>query len=109
MVRQISNRIAVNVLGSLMEVAPADMLYERHMHPYTEALLSAIPIADPEVEKQRQRILLSGDVASPVGLGDECGFCKRCGYAAEVCFRERPKLTEVEPGHFVACHNMKKY
>jgi oligopeptide/dipeptide ABC transporter ATP-binding protein len=104
MVRQIADRIAVMYLGSIMEVAPSSRLYARHLHPYTEALLSAIPIANPDVEAKRRRILLAGDVASPIGLGNECAFRKRCRRAAELCGRERPPLAEVEPGHFVACH-----
>ncbi|MDR1062205.1 MAG: ABC transporter ATP-binding protein [Clostridiales bacterium] len=106
MVRQIADRIAVMYLGSIMEMAPSGRLYARHRHPYTEALLSAIPIADPDVEAKRRRILLAGDVASPVGLGSECGFRKRCPRATELCGRERPALAEVEPGHFVACHRL---
>ncbi len=104
MVRQISDRIAVMYLGSLVETAPADLLYARHRHPYTEALMSAIPIADPDIEEKRERILLPGDVASPVGLGEECGFCRRCALATDRCRHEKPRLVEIEPEHFVACH-----
>jgi oligopeptide/dipeptide ABC transporter ATP-binding protein len=92
-------------LGSIVETAPSDLLYTNHRHPYTEALLSAIPIADPEVEAKRERILLSGDVPNPVGIGNECAFAKRCPYATEQCRCEKPQLKEIEPGHFVACHN----
>lgn len=108
MVRQISDRIAVMYLGSIVEIASSDDLYRRHRHPYTDALLSAIPIADPDVEAQRGRILLPGDVASPIGLGDECCFCKRCPYATEICFNQMPELLEIEPEHFAACHNLDK-
>jgi oligopeptide transport system ATP-binding protein len=105
MVRHISDRIAVMYLGSLMELAPSDDLYEKNYHPYTEALLSAIPVADPEVERRRRRILLSGDVPSPIDLGDGCSFCKRCSYSSDLCRSRRPELKERSPGHFVACHN----
>ncbi|MDP3176453.1 MAG: ATP-binding cassette domain-containing protein [Spirochaetaceae bacterium] len=105
MVRHISDRIAVMYLGSLMELAPSDELYERSYHPYTEALLSAIPVADPEVERKRRRILLSGDVPSPIDLGEGCAFLKRCSYATELCRTRRPALEERGPGHFAACHN----
>ena len=105
MVRHISDRIAVMYLGSLMEVAPADDLYEGSFHPYTRALLSAIPVADPEVERRRKRILLPGDVPSPINLGDGCSFRKRCDMASDICRSVRPDLIERRPGHFVACHN----
>lgn len=108
MVRQIADRIAVMYLGSLVEVAPGDILYEKNRHPYTKALLSAIPIADPEVEAKRRRILLTGDVSSPINLGNQCSFCKRCSYATDLCRHEKPELLEVEPGHFVACHHLDK-
>jgi oligopeptide/dipeptide ABC transporter, ATP-binding protein, C-terminal domain len=105
MVRHISDRIAVMYLGSLMELAPSGELYEKSYHPYTKALLSAIPVADPEVERRRRRILLSGDVPSPINLGPGCSFAARCAYASELCRGHRPELTERSPGHFVACHN----
>ena len=105
MVKQISNRIAVMYLGAIMELAPSDTLYREHMHPYTRALLSAIPIPDPKVERERKRILLEGDVPSPINLGAECKFSKRCPYATDVCLDRAPELEEVAPGHFVACHN----
>ncbi len=104
MVKQISWRIAVMYLGSIVEIASAAALYERHIHPYTRALLSAIPIPDPEVEKKRRRIFLSGDVPSPINIGDGCAFNSRCPMAREPCAYEKPKLRELLPSHFVACH-----
>ncbi len=104
MVRQISNRIAVMYLGSLVEIADSEDIYVKNYHPYTKALLSAIPIADPAIERERQRILLQGDVPSPVNLPEGCNFCNRCPYATEQCRQIKPELKEIEPGHFVACH-----
>lgn len=104
MVRHISDQIAVMYLGSLMELAPSDDLYERSCHPYTKALLSAISVADPDVERRRTRILLSGDVPSPINLGNGCSFFQRCPMAANLCRQQKPALTEREPGHLVACH-----
>ncbi len=104
MVRQISDRIAVMYLGNIVELAPSDELYENHRHPYTQALLSAIPIPDSEVEAKRQRQILSGDVPSPVNLPEGCCFCKRCPNAVEICQKVKPQLQEVAPGHMVACH-----
>lgn len=104
MVRQISHRIAVMYLGSLVEIADSEDIYLKNYHPYTRALLSAIPIADPEVERSRKRILLSGDVPSPVNLPEGCSFCNRCPNAVDRCKKERPSLREIEPGHFAACH-----
>ena len=106
MVRHISDQIAVMYLGSLMELAPSDSLYEKSYHPYTKALLSAIPVADPEVERGRKRILLVGDVPSPINLGEGCSFVMRCAYASDICRSRRPELRERGPGHFVACHNV---
>lgn len=104
MVRQISTRIAVMYLGSLVEVADSEDIYIRNCHPYTKALLSAIPIADPAIERKRKRILLQGDVPSPVNLPKGCSFCKRCPYAKAECSEVKPELREIEKGHFVACH-----
>lgn len=104
MVRQISNRIAVMYLGSLVEIADSEDIYINSCHPYTKALLSAIPIADPAVERERRRILLQGDVPSPVNLPEGCNFCNRCPYASEECRTRKPGLRELEPGHLVACH-----
>ena len=106
MVRQISDRIAVMYLGSVMELAPSDVLYKNHRHPYTKALLSAVPIPNPKIERERQRIVLSGDVPSPVNMPRQCRFCKRCPMAEEKCFQSVPELREIEAGHFVACHRV---
>ena len=104
LVKQISDRIAVMYLGSIVELAPAQSLYEHHYHPYTTALLSAIPIPDPTVEKQRKRILLSGDVPNPINLDGGCSFRSRCPKATKRCEEECPAMREVAPAHFVACH-----
>ena len=74
------------------------------MHPYSEALLSAVPIPDPKLEKEKKRIILSGDVPSPIDLPAGCPFAGRCRYATDKCREEKPALKEVKPGHFVACH-----
>ena len=76
----------------------------KNRHPYTKALLSAIPIADPTIERERKRILLQGDVPSPVNLPQGCNFCNRCPYATQLCKERKPQLREIEPGHFTACH-----
>ncbi len=94
--------IAVMYLGQLVEKAPADELFAHPMHPYTRALLSAIP--EPKLDSTRKRILLRGEISSPVNLPDECRFAKRCDYACETCRGSDPKLVEVRPNHFVACH-----
>ncbi len=104
MVRQISDRIAVMYLGNIVELAPSDELYENHKHPYTQALLSAIPIPDPEVEAKRQRQILTGDVPSPVNLPKGCCFCNRCPKAMDICKQVKPVPQEIAPGHLVACH-----
>ena len=104
MIKQISDRIAVMYLGNIVELAPAEFLYDNHKHPYTKALLSAIPIPDPKIERMRKRILLSGDVPSPINLPDICSFYKRCPHAIDVCKDIRPELKETEQGHFIACH-----
>lgn len=104
MVRHISDEIAVMYLGNLVEKGPADDVYEKRLHPYTKALMSAVPVADPDIERKRERILLKGDVPSPIDLPQGCPFAPRCAYASDKCKCEKPILREIETGHFVACH-----
>ena len=104
MVRQISDRVAVMYLGNIVEIADSEDIYLSSRHPYTKALLSAIPIADPTVEKTRERIVLSGDVPSPVNLPRGCAFAGRCPQACDRCRQEAPVLREITPGHQIACH-----
>lgn len=104
-VRYISDRIAVMYLGHLVELGESNDVYSHALHPYSEALLSAVPIPDPELEKQKKRIILEGDVPSPINLPQGCPFVGRCRYATEQCHKEKPVLKEVLPGHFVACHH----
>ncbi len=102
-VNHISDDIMVMYLGQTVELAPAEELFRNPIHPYTKALLSAIPI--PKVGgPKKERILLKGEVSSPIDPGDECRFAKRCQYACEACHAGCPELKEVSPGHFVACH-----
>ena len=104
MVKYISDRIGVMYLGNLMELTDSEELFNNPMHPYPQALLSAIPVPDPKVEHQRERIVLEGSVTSPINLPDNCRFCTRCRFATEKCSKAVPPLKEVKPGHFVACH-----
>ena len=106
-VRHISNRVGVMYLGSLVEVCGADSLYRNPMHPYTQALLSAIPIPDPEVSRSRKRMVLQGDVPSPINPPKGCKFHTRCPYATDICRQERPEMISVGPGHTCACHKVK--
>ena len=104
MVKHISDRIAVMYLGNMVELSPSADLYKHPLHPYTEALLSAVPIADPQASRQRKKIMLTGDVPSPTTPPAGCRFSGRCSKCSEICRTQRPELKEVEPGHFVACH-----
>jgi oligopeptide transport system ATP-binding protein len=104
MVRYISDRVCVMYLGALAEVAKSDELYDKPLHPYTQALLSSIPRPDPLLEKTRQRIMLEGDVPSPINPPNGCKFVDRCNKAMDICRENKPKMIEVEPEHFVACH-----
>jgi oligopeptide transport system ATP-binding protein len=102
-VRHISDRIAVMYLGKIVELADRDELYEKPMHPYTQALLSAVPIPDPEIEGRRQRIILEGDVPSPANPPRGCHFCTRCPKVMDVCREQEPPFKDYGSGHYVAC------
>jgi oligopeptide transport system ATP-binding protein len=104
MVRHISNRMAVMYLGKIMELADRDEIYVNPLHPYTKALISAVPVPDPVVEEKRQRIILEGDIPSPANPPKGCNFNTRCPVAIDVCFEQEPEFIEVKKGHFCACH-----
>lgn len=104
MVKHISDRIGVMYLGNMVELSESSELYRKPLHPYTQALLSAIPIADPKISRERKKIMLTGDVPSPVNPPAGCRFSGRCSQCSELCRKEKPQLREVEEGHFVACH-----
>ena len=104
MVRHIADRVAVMYLGKIVETAPRDALYAAPAHPYTRALLSAVPEPDPRREARKGRIILKGDVPSPANPPRGCNFCTRCPEVTEICHQTEPATTEVAPGQFVACH-----
>ena len=103
-VKHISDNVAVMYLGTIVELASSHELYGKPQHPYTQALLSAIPLPDPDVTRAKKRILLEGDVPSPIDIVSGCKFASRCKYATERCRGEMPELREVRSGHYVACH-----
>lgn len=107
-VQHISDRIGVMYLGHLVELTSSSELYKKPLHPYTQTLLSAIPIADPKTSRTKKRMILKGDIPSPLNPPSGCTFRTRCPYATELCSKEAPNLREYESGHFVACHNIKK-
>jgi oligopeptide/dipeptide ABC transporter ATP-binding protein len=104
-VRHVSDRIAVMYLGKLVELSPAEELYTRPIMPYTEALLSAVPIPDPDLSEERERIVLEGDVPSPIEPPSGCRFHPRCRYATDICSQVEPPLTDYGNGHLAACHH----
>ena len=105
-VKHICDRVAALYLGEIVEIAPTEKLFAQPLHPYTQALISAIPIPDPTVKKDR--IILEGDPSTPIDPPPGCRFHERCKYADERCKKEKPPLTEMEPDHFVACHEIRK-
>lgn len=104
MVRHISDRIGVMYLGNIMEIASSNTLYEGPLHPYTQILLSAVPVPDPKIEKKRERIEVQGELPSPINPPSGCVFRTRCPFAIDICSEEIPEFIERKPDHFVACH-----
>ncbi|QDP41632.1 ABC transporter ATP-binding protein [Radiobacillus deserti] len=104
MVKHISDRIGVMYLGNMVELTSSDQLYQEPLHPYTQALLSSIPIPDPDIEEKRERIVLKGELPSPINPPSGCVFHTRCPHATEICKQKVPRWQEVEPKHYVACH-----
>ena len=105
-VHHFADDIAVMYLGQLIEKAPSGMLFDKPTHPYTQALLSAIPV--PQLHNRRERILLKGEITSPINPPKACRFAQRCPYATDRCRQEEPALTEIKPGHFVSCFLVEK-
>jgi oligopeptide transport system ATP-binding protein len=104
MVRHISDRMAVMYLGKIVELADRDEIYLKPVHPYTQALMSAVPVPDPDLAEQRKKIILEGDIPSPANPPKGCNFNTRCLYAKEICFEQEPEFLEVKAEHFAACH-----
>jgi oligopeptide transport system ATP-binding protein len=104
MVRHISDRMAVMYLGKIMELADRDEIYLHPLHPYTQALMSAVPVPDPEIAEGRNRILLQGDIPSPANPPVGCNFNTRCPFAKDICMQQEPDYREIQPDHWVACH-----
>ena len=104
MVRHISNRVAVMYLGKIMELADKDEIYRQPLHPYTKALISAVPVPDPDIEAARDRVVLDGEIPSLANPPRGCVFSTRCKYAAAICSTDTPEYREVNPDHFAACH-----